>query len=348
MEIGKIGEKSKELKSKDLPKIREESPYATESSVEKTAIPRPVYELSGKELQDRILRVKIGSDIINFVQSFMHEHGYTQLLPVILSPVTDPLYPDPAAGIYKRLEFEVYGTTVRPMHSMIIHKLVAVSFLSDKIFIMSPNIRLEKAERSETKKHLFEFTQMDFEVRGGSSEFVRKNIEELLSSLLKYVEAKDRKELEALGVKLPKIEAPFKVFERVEVEQKYGKDWEDELPKHIKGPVWITDLPREFYDYEDAETHKWDNFDLYVPKIGEIATGGRREFEYYKMLSKMKSGGVKPEMYSVLLKLAKEGKIKQSAGAGIGLERLIYWITGAEHIGGIQPFPKVPGYVNEL
>jgi len=48
------------------------------------------------------------------------------------------------------------------------------------------------------------------------------------------------------------------------------------------------------------------------------------------------------------LMLAKEGRLKPSAGAGIGIERLVSWIAGTKHIGETQPFPKIPGIVYDL
>ncbi len=57
---------------------------------------------------------------------------------------------------------------------------------------------------------------------------------------------------------------------------------------------------------------------------------------------------MRKENYKVLLKLAREGRLKPSAGAGIGIERLVGWITGARHIGETQPFPRIPSIVYEL
>ena len=107
-------------------------------------------------------------------------------------------------------------------------------------------------------------------------------------------------------------------------------------------------MPREFYDFEDFETGKWDNYDLMLPKYGEVLSGSRREFEYGKMVKKLERDGVRKENFNVLLKLAKKGRIKPSAGAGIGMERLISWIVGAKHIGEVQPFPRIPSMVYEL
>ncbi|RLF03791.1 MAG: asparagine synthetase, partial [Thermoprotei archaeon] len=107
-------------------------------------------------------------------------------------------------------------------------------------------------------------------------------------------------------------------------------------------------IPREFYDYEDFETGRWDNYDLYLPGLGEVLSGARREWEYDKIVRKMERDGVRKENYALLLKLAREGKLRPTAGAGIGVERLVAWIVGARHVAEVQPFPRIPGIVYEL
>jgi asparaginyl-tRNA synthetase len=57
---------------------------------------------------------------------------------------------------------------------------------------------------------------------------------------------------------------------------------------------------------------------------------------------------VRKENYSIILKMAKDGRLKPTAGAGIGMERIVGYITGVKHIGECQPFPRVPGNVQEL
>ena len=112
--------------------------------------------------------------------------------------------------------------------------------------------------------------------------------------------------------------------------------------------MWVTNIPREFYDFEDFTTGRWDNYDLFLPKFGEVLSGAKREWEYSKILKKIERDNVSKSNFALLLKLAKQGKIKPSAGAGIGMERLVGWATGVKHIGDVQPFPRVPGTVNEL
>jgi asparaginyl-tRNA synthetase len=276
--------------------------------------------------------------------------GFQWLLPVALSQSTDPLWPDPGASIDKRIEVDIYGKIVRTTASMIIHKLVASSLAYPKLFIVSPNIRIEKAERAKTGKHIYEFTQLDFEARNATSKDIFTLVESALVTLVKSLRKNLTAELEALRcepMKVPK--APFKVVDKVDLESEYGEDaWEAGLAANIKEPIWVTNIPREFYDFEDFATGKWDNYDLFLPGFGEVLSGAKREWQYDKISKKIERDQVKKENYSLLLKLAKEGKTKPSAGAGIGIERLVGWATGVKHIAETQPFPRVPGTVNEL
>ncbi|MEM1971486.1 MAG: amino acid--tRNA ligase-related protein, partial [Candidatus Anstonellales archaeon] len=128
---------------------------------------------------------------------------------------------------------------------------------------------------------------------------------------------------------------------------KYGENWEKELVESIKDPVWVIDIPRYFYDMED-EYGVWHNYDLYVPKYGEILSGGQREYRYEILVKKMDSAGVDKSKYSKLLELAKDNRLRPSAGAGLGIERFVRWIADVPHVKDVQPFPRVPGEPVEL
>ena len=241
----------------------------------------------------------------------------------MLGKITDPLWPDPGASIEKRIEVEIYGETVRTMQSMIIHKQVLMAAGYEKIFIVSPNIRIEKRERSQTGRHAYEFTQLDFEIAYAKMKDIHRLVEDLIVKTLKYVKYHYKEELEKLGVKIHIPETPFKVYKRKELEEKYGEDWEEKALLDHKEPFWVTDLPREFYDFEDFDKKEWINYDLILPEgYGEVLSGAEREYQYDKILYKMKRDGVDPERYKFLLELAKEGKLIPSAGGGIGIERL--------------------------
>lgn len=305
-----------------------------------------IYSLEHMSEDSLNLKRKYGS-VTTFVLFYLTkklvEDGFQWLLPVIFSKSTDPLWPDPGASIEKRIQAEIYGEIVNVTSSMIIHKMVCSSLLYPKLFILSPNVRIEKRERNSTGWHSYEFTQLDFEIRYGNSNDVRSLVEMLLAQMIREL-----KKEEKLGIELPELTLPFDIYDRAELIKKYGSEWETELPKSISNPVWVTNIPREFYDFEDISAGTWDNYDLYVPKYGEILSGAKREYEYSKILHKMDRDGIKKENYRLILRLAEEGRLKPSAGAGIGIERLVTWITGAKRIFDVQPFPKVPGLVLDL
>ncbi len=306
--------------------------------------------LSDDEIERKRHIVTVTSEVLRFLTDDFLKNGFEWMLPVVLSKSTDPLWPDPGASIEKRLEVEVYETTVRATLSMIIHKMVACSLVHPKLFILSPNVRIERRDRATTGSHIYEFTQLDFEMRSASADDVRRRVEGALSGLIEHLRSVMSSQLTSLGrgdnPRQPRI--PFEVYDREHLVVEYGEEWDRALVEDMADPVWVTNIPREFYDFEDLEKGRWDNYDLFLPGHGEVLSGARREWDYRKILGKMERDGVDPENYGLLLKLAEQGRVQPSAGAGIGLERLIAWIVGAEHIGEVQPFPKVPGTVYDL
>lgn len=312
-----------------------------------TKLPKPIYEEESLERRKAI--AKVSSYTLRYLVDFFLKKGFEWVLPTVISKSTDPLWPDPGASIEKRIEAEIYGEKVRLTLSMIVHKLVLASLLLPRFFVISPNVRVERRERAYTGVHCYEFHQLDFEMREAKASDVIELVEELISKLSYDVKKDLRDELESLGAlgNIETYERPFEVLDRKELEMKYGQEWEERLKK-LNRPVWVVNIPREFYDFEDFETGRWDNYDLFLPRLGEVLSGSRREYEYEKILKKMERDGVRKENYAVLLKLAKEKRLKPSAGAGIGIERLIAWICNCEHVAEVQPFPRIPGFVYEL
>lgn len=320
------------------------------SMVTPVEMPKPLEELSENEIQRKCCVSRIMTYVLKHLTKKFTDNNFEWLLPVVFSQSTDPLWPDPCASIEKRIEVEIYGKTARSTTSMIVHKMVACSLAFPKLFILSPNVRIEKSERAMTGIHAYEFTQLDFEVRNAASSHIRSLVDEILKELIDSLKTEMKDELHCLirydDLRTPKI--PFRVHDRVELEKDYGNDWESKILSEINEPVWVTNIPREFYDFEDSEHSQWDNYDLYLPRYGEVLSGAKREFEYDKIIRKMDKDGVRREGYTLLLTLAKNRRLRPSAGAGIGIERLISWITGTKHIGEIQVFPRVPGIVRDL
>jgi asparaginyl-tRNA synthetase len=313
----------------------------------RTTIPKPIEQLSENEIKRKQCISRVMTHVLTYLTCKLVNDGFEWLLPVVFSKSTDPLWPDQRTSLVKRVEVEIYGKKVRATSSMIVHKLVACSLTYPKLFVLSPNVRIERMERAKSGMHVYEFTQLDFEVRNAASKEVRNLVEKMISGLMRSLEKCMSNELVYLerynSFKAP--ETPFRVYDRTELEDEYGTNWEIQLMLELCDPIWVINIPREFYDFEED---KWDNYDLLLPGCGEVLSGGRREWEYRKIIRKMERDNVRREDYEVLLKLAKKGRLKPSAGAGIGIERLVGWMVGTKHVGETQTFPKVPGIVYDL
>ena len=281
--------------------------------------------------------LEVQTKVIDYMTDYMIGKGFKWMLPVMLSSITDPLWPDPAAEeALKPPEIEAYGSKLRLMHSMILHKQMAIAMGIDKLFILSPNIRLE-GRSADDGRHAYEFTQLDFEMAYASMDDVMSLIEGLISGLFK--------EARSWGLErdIPRVKPPFKRFTQEEILSEFKT--EEEASKAMDEPFWIIDIEREFYDREDPERPgHFRNYDLYMPEgYGEVSSGGEREWEYEVIVRKMKKAGISLEAFRPYLEVAKAGLLKPSAGAGIGVERLIRYMVGAEHIAEVQPFPRIPG-----
>lgn len=287
----------------------------------------------------------ITSAVLRYTTEFFHSRNFTQLMPVILSPITDPLGPDPGSSVIKTGEIDYLDQKLALTQSMILHKQIAIGQGIEKLFIISPNVRLEHPKRRESGKHLFEFSQVDFEIAGAKKEEVFRLMEDYLAGVTEHVREKCAPHLISLGRSLPSIPTPFPVYTTHELASKYGGDWETPASLDAKGPFFATCHKREFYDKEDpSEPGHYLNYDLIYPEgFGEALSGAEREHEYGTIMRKINRDGLEKSRYGAYLKLAESGSLFPSAGGGFGVERLVRYLSGASHVGDVQLFRRVPG-----
>jgi len=288
--------------------------------------------------------LKIASESARFCPNYFHASGFLQLMPVVLSPITDPLGPDPGSSVIKTGEIEYLGQRLALTQSMILHKQIAVKEGVERLFIVSPNVRLEHPRRAASGRHLFEFSQLDFEIAHGSQEGVFALMEGMMCGVVEHVSRQCAAELSLLGRKLPAFSAPFPRYTTAELSARFGEGWE--LPASLahSTPFWALSHKREFYDRDDPDKPgMWRNYDLIYPEgFGEALSGAEREWEYGKIVGKMEAHGLDKSRYASYLKHAREGLVP-SAGGGFGMERLARFLSGAAHVGDVQLFRRVPG-----
>ena len=118
--------------------------------------------------------------------------------------------------------------------------------------------------------------------------------------------------------------------------------------KVFQKPVVLTDYPKTikpFYMKVNQDEKTVRAMDVLVPKIGEIIGGSQREDNYQTLIDRMNELGVNPEAYWWYLELRKFGSAPHS-GFGLGLERLVQFVTGMSNIRDVIPFPRTPGNVS--
>ncbi len=282
---------------------------------------------------------------------FFQDEGFLELNPVMLGMSTDPLGPDPGSSVVKTAEIPYQGQDLYLMNSMILHKQVAITRLGTPIFIMSPNVRLERPERQASGRHLFEFTQVDFEIPKGKTQDVKDVMHGYFGHLQKATD--EHPELfTLLGIEPPKFNTPFPAHKTHDLEQTYAAQWsETELmaSRASPQPFWAECHKREFYDKEDTEhPGHYLNYDLiYDGGFGEGLSGAERESEPSRIKQRVSKDALKKKAFAAYLRLAEEG-FTPSAGAGFGVERLARRITQAPHVRDVQLFPRVPGETVEI
>jgi asparaginyl-tRNA synthetase len=295
------------------------------------------------------------------VREYLTARGFTEILPPIIGPVTDP-----GARGAKQVDVDYYGHRYKLMTSAILYKQASLTAF-DKIFCIAPNVRLEPLETANTDRHLAEFHQIDVEAAGFSREQIMQLIEELVVHVVGRVITEVPGELEHLGRDIGAFAElrtqPFDHRTHSDVVadlQGLGHpqspdaeiDWVGEamVSRQAGRPFFITDYPkgsRGFYDKENRERPGYlRNFDLIAPEgFGELCSGSERESDYATIIARMRETGENPAKYGWYLNMVREG-ISGSAGFGIGLERLTRYIAGLDSVWQASAYPKVPGMVS--
>ena len=291
------------------------------------------------EKRKHILHVQ--SAALKAIHDYLYRHGVVQAMPIILSPETDPLnHPHFAATV------EYYGQKLHMTKSMILHK--QLSLLNDgvdKIYFMSPNVRLEDGKLRESGRHLFEFTQVDIELRDKTKKDFMKLTDGMIAAVHRYVIKECAEDLDALGRKLSVPKLPLKVYESEQLRAEFGADFERIASERAKDPFWITNFKREFYDKEDKDRKGYyHNYDILWPEgYGEALSGGEREWEHQEILRKMNENKTDLRAFETYLKISGMGMIPKTVGGGLGIERMVRFLTGQKHIREVTLFPRVPG-----
>ena len=182
----------------------------------------------------------------------------------------------------------------------------------DRVFETAPVFR---AEKHNTKRHLNEYTSLDFEMG--------------------YIDGFE--DIMGMETGYHKMRNPFDLEPEEEVLiGKYAKEeWGSDF-------VFVTHYPskkRPFYAMDDPEDPKYTlSFDLLFRGL-EITTGGQRIHDYQTLLKKIEARGMTTEGMDQYLATFKHG-MPPHGGLGIGLERLTMQLLGEDNVRETTLFPR--------
>lgn len=235
-----------------------------------------------------------------------------------------------------------------------------------KVYTFGPTFR---AENSNTSRHLAEFWMIEPEIAFADL----KEDAELAVAMIRYLakavleERKDDMQFFAERIdkdcinRLEKIIASdftymdytdaishlLKANKKFEFPVKWGLDLQSEHERYlteelINGPVILINYPKEiksFYMRMNDDGKTVSAMDVLVPGIGEIIGGSQREERYDMLCARMDELGLNKEIYKWYLDLRRYGTVPH-AGFGLGLERMIMYVTGVQNIRDTIAFPR--------
>jgi asparaginyl-tRNA synthetase len=235
------------------------------------------------------------------------------------------------------------------------------------VYTFGPTFR---AENSNTSRHLAEFWMIEPEIAFADIHDNASLAEELLKSVFAEVLEKCPEDMRFFAERIDGsvidrlkhvIETPFQRLtysEAVEILEhcghpfefpvEWGADLQSEherylTEQHVRGPVVVIDYPKEikaFYMRLNDDDRTVAAMDVLVPGVGEIVGGSQREERLDVLDARMAEQGLSQEL-DWYRDLRRYGTVPH-AGFGLGLERLVLYVTGMENIRDAIPFPRVP------
>ena len=299
--------------------------------------------------QQAILRVR--HEVIDRTRTLLNSRGFVLVDTPILTPSacegTTTLFPVP---------YFDHATAFLTQSGQLYNEANAMAL--GRVYCFGPTFR---AEKSKTRRHLTEFWMVEPEMAYAALDDVAALAEELVEAVVQGVLASRRKELDALGrdtAPLERVRAPFprvSYDEAAELLRRSGRTFEwggdfggpDEtaLAGAFDRPVVVHRFPaaaKAFYMKSDPGRPELSlSVDLLAPEgYGEIVGGGQREDDYRTLLERVQAHGLPREAFEWYLDLRRYGSVPHG-GFGMGIERVVAWICGLEHVREAIPYPRM-------
>ncbi len=293
--------------------------------------------------------IRIRHTIIKAIRDYFDDRDFT----LVDTPIFQKAATEGTATLFKTKYFgdEAFLTQSGQLYG----EAGAAAF--GKIYCFGPTFR---AEKSKTRRHLTEFWMVEPEMAYYDLDMNMDVAEDFVSYIVSQVLEHRRPELETLERDISKLEAIQKPFPRISytdavkilqengVDFKWGDDFgggdETIISSQFESPVMVHRYPsaiKAFYMKRDPENDKQAMaLDMLAPEgYGEIIGGSQREDDIEALIERIKEDGATEEDYNWYLDLRRYGSFPHS-GFGLGVERVVSWLCGLQHIRETIPFPR--------
>ena len=299
--------------------------------------------------QQAILRVR--HEVINAVRDYFNGRGFI----LADTPIFTPAACEGTTTLFPVQYFE--DTTAYLTQSGQLYNEANAMALG-RVYSFGPTFR---AEKSKTRRHLTEFWMVEPEMAYATLDDVMELAEGLIVSVVGRALDKRKQELKVLErdtSKLEQVQAPFPRMsydEAAEILKKKGLPFEwggdfgapDEtaLSEGFDRPIMVHRYPaavKAFYMKPDPQRPELAlGVDVLAPEgYGEIIGGGERATDYDFLVDQIKKHNLPQEAFEWYLDLRRYGSVPHG-GFGMGIERVVSWICGLEHLREAIPYPRM-------
>jgi asparaginyl-tRNA synthetase len=299
--------------------------------------------------QQAVLRVR--HEVINAVRDFFNSRGFILADTPIFTPAacegTTTLFP---------VQYFDDATAYLTQSGQLYNEANAMAL--GNVYCFGPTFR---AEKSKTRRHLTEFWMVEPEMAYANLDDVMDLAEGLVVSVVSRVLDTRKAELQALErdtSKLELVKSPFPCISYDEAATilkdkglpfEWGGDFgapdETALSEQFDRPICVHRYPsavKAFYMKPDPERPDVALcVDVLAPEgYGEIIGGGQRIDDYDLLMQRIKEHDLPPEAFEWYLDLRRYGSVPHG-GFGMGIERVVSWICGLEHLREAIPYPRM-------
>ena len=295
--------------------------------------------------------LKLRHTIKRAINDFFHGEGFTQVDAPVFTP-------NACEGTSTLFETEYFGQTAYLTQSGQLYMEAAAAAVG-KAYCFGPTFR---AEKSKTRRHLTEFWMVEPEVAFADLDDAMSLAERFFEYVVARALEEHREMLESvLGRDVSKIENVRAPFPRVAYDEavrmlnedldhafEWGGDFgapdETRLAEQFDTPFIVHRFPaaiKAFYMARDPQDDRLSlSMDVLAPEgYGEIIGGGERSPDLGLIEDESEKHGLPREAFEWYLDLRRYGSFPH-AGFGLGVERMLTYISGIHHLRETIPFPR--------